>query len=62
MLVVARDEGERIKIGEDTWVVVVKLMKNEVRIGIDAPDGVPIWREELVPPDKRYHRSKLTLP
>lgn len=49
MLVLARYENERIRIGNDIWIQVVKVRENgQVRIGIEAPADVQILREELI--------------
>jgi carbon storage regulator len=47
MLVLSRKPGERILIGDNISVTVVRIAPGIVRIGIDAPDGLPILREEL---------------
>lgn len=47
MLVLSRKPGERILIGEDVTVTVVRIGPNTVRLGIDAPRGKNIVREEL---------------
>ena len=52
MLILTRRLGERIVIGEDVVVEVVRLTGNTVRLGITTPDGVTVWREELLA-DKR---------
>lgn len=48
MLVLARKEGEAIRIGKDTWVYVVDLSSTTVRLGVTAPDNVDVLREELI--------------
>ena len=52
MLVIARKLGERIQIGDSITVVVTRLKKGTVRIGVEAPRDVPIRRAELKPKDK----------
>ncbi|MDX2038446.1 MAG: carbon storage regulator CsrA [Isosphaeraceae bacterium] len=47
MLILSRKLGERIQIGQDIRITIVKIDRNSVRIGIDAPDGVRICREEI---------------
>lgn len=47
MLVLSRKPGERIRIGDDIAVTVVRIGPNTVRIGIDAPRDMSILREEL---------------
>lgn len=47
MLIVTRRPGERIMLGPDVTVEVMEIAGNTVRIGIDAPRSVPVYREEL---------------
>ena len=47
MLVLSRKPGERILIGSDVKITVIRIGPNSVRIGIDAPGHVNIVREEL---------------
>jgi carbon storage regulator len=48
MLVLSRKIGSSIRIGKDITLTVVKIDRNQVRLGIEAPLNVPILREELV--------------
>jgi len=48
MLVLSRKIGERIIINNDVAVEVLQIIGNRVRLGVTAPAGVPILREELV--------------
>jgi carbon storage regulator len=47
VLVVSRKIGQRILIGDKISVTVIKVSGGGVRIGIDAPDEMPVMREEL---------------
>ena len=47
MLVLSRKVGERILIGENISVTVVRVAQGTVRIGVDAPDDLQIVREEI---------------
>ncbi len=49
MLVLSRRLGERIVIGERIVVTVVKLEGGQVRLGIDAPREIAVFREEIDP-------------
>ena len=44
MLVISRKKEQRIFIGDD---IVITVMQGSAKIGIDAPRGVKIVREEL---------------
>jgi carbon storage regulator len=48
MLVLTRAENERIRIGDNIWLQVVKIRGNRVCIGIEASREVAIFREELL--------------
>ena len=48
MLVLSRKLGEEILIGDDIRLVVYRINGNRVRLGIAAPDGVPVHRSELL--------------
>jgi len=49
MLVLARAESERIKIGDDITITVTEIncRRKVVRIGIDAPAHIRVDREEV---------------
>lgn len=50
MLVLSRKRFQSIQIGDDIKVTIVKIDGNQVRIGIEAPQGVTILRSELLEP------------
>jgi carbon storage regulator len=47
MLILTRRPGERVVIGEDVLVTVMEVSGQTVRLGITAPQGLPIYREEI---------------
>lgn len=47
MLVLTRKTGEIIRIGDRITVRVLEARGSQVRIGIEAPDDVKIYREEI---------------
>ena len=47
MLVLSRKEGEAILIGDDVKIIVTRIECDHVRLRIDAPRDIPIYREEL---------------
>jgi carbon storage regulator len=49
MLVLSRKLGETIVIDGEIRVTVVKIDRNQIRIGIEAPKTVSIYREEIAP-------------
>src|SRR3954452_12353730 len=53
MLVLTRKLMEKLFIGDDICVTVVRLEGGQVRLGIDAPREVAVVRAELVPERER---------
>jgi carbon storage regulator len=47
MLILTRRPGERVVIGDEILVTVMGVSGHTVRLGIAAPSGVPIYREEI---------------
>jgi carbon storage regulator len=47
MLVLSRKVGQRILIGDDVTVTIVRIGQGGVRVGIDAPSSLIVVREEL---------------
>lgn len=48
MLVLTRCTGERILIGDDVVITVVRMNRDgSVRLGIEAPKDIPVDREEF---------------
>jgi carbon storage regulator len=48
MLVLSRKLGEKIFIGENICLTVIDVDRGKVRLGIEAPRDVPIFRQELL--------------
>ena len=49
MLVLSRKLGEKIFIGENICITVVDIDRGKIRLGIEAPREVAIYRQELLP-------------
>ena len=47
MLVLTRRPGESIVVGQDIVVTVIEIKGGQVRIGIDAPRDIDVYREEI---------------
>jgi carbon storage regulator len=48
MLVLTRKRSEKLYIGPDICITVVRLEGGQVRLGIEAPREIPVLRAELV--------------
>jgi carbon storage regulator len=49
MLVLSRKESEKIKLGDEIVLTIVRVSGDRVRLGIQAPANMLILREELDP-------------
>ncbi|RCS46064.1 carbon storage regulator [Bremerella cremea] len=47
MLVLSRKEGEKLRLGDEILITVVKVGADKVRLGIQAPSNLLILRDEL---------------
>ena len=67
MLVITRKSGERICLGDDVTITVMEISGSTVRLGIEAPAEIPVYRAEIWAAVKEENRaaaqaSKQTLP
>jgi carbon storage regulator len=47
MLVITRKRGERICLGDDVTITVLDVVGSTVRVGIEAPAEIPVYRHEI---------------
>ena len=57
MLVITRKTGERICLGDDITITVLEVGGSTVRLGIDAPAEIPVFRHELWEAVKEENRA-----
>jgi carbon storage regulator len=48
MLVLTRKEGDSITIGQNIFIKIVAIEGDRVRLGIEAPKDIRIYRSELL--------------
>jgi carbon storage regulator len=48
MLVLSRKLGEKIVIGDNICITIVDIDRGKIRLGIEAPRSVPVYRQELL--------------
>jgi carbon storage regulator len=57
MLVLSRRRDQKIHIGDDITITVVELRGDKVRIGIEAPQNIPVHRKEVYDAIKRAFKK-----
>jgi carbon storage regulator len=62
MLVLSRKLGEKVIIGDNIVITVVDIDRGKIRIGVEAPRNVPIFREELLPVERRSVSQETVIP
>lgn len=61
MLVLTRKQGQLINIGDDIKIKIVEIGQNFVRLGIEAPKEMPVFREELYDKLKQLNKEAAQL-
>ena len=66
MLILSRKTNEKIMIGDDISVSIIEIRGDQVRIGVDAPKTVKVFRQEVYDAIKAENKaaaqSSATLP
>jgi carbon storage regulator len=47
MLILSRKSNEKIMIGDDIAVTILEIRGDQVRVGVDAPKQVKVYRQEV---------------
>ena len=61
MLVLSRHRDESIMIGDDVVVTIVDIRGDKVRLGIEAPQHIPVHRQEVYEAIQRENRKATQL-
>lgn len=62
MLVLSRHRDESIMIGDDIVITIVDIRGDKVRLGIEAPQHVPVHRQEVYDAIQRENRKAAAPP
>ncbi len=57
MLVLSRHRDESIMIGDEIVVTIVDIRGDKVRLGIEAPQDIPVHRQEVYEAIKRENQK-----
>lgn len=61
MLVLSRHRDECIMIGDDVVITIVDIRGDKVRLGIDAPQHIPVHRQEVYDAIQRENQKAAQL-
>jgi carbon storage regulator len=57
MLILSRKVNEKIMIGDDISVSIIEIRGDQVRLGVDAPRSVKVFRQEVFDAIKAENRA-----
>ncbi len=60
VLVLTRKPKQRIMIGDDVEIILLSAAGGKVRLGIQAPSEVPVYRTEIYTEIRQEHRAETT--
>jgi len=61
MLVLSRHRDESIMIGDNIVITIVDIRGDKVRLGIDAPQAIPVHRQEVYDAIQRENSQAIDL-
>lgn len=47
MLILTRKAGESLHLGDDIRIIVLKVQGNQVKLGLEVPKNLTVYREEV---------------
>lgn len=59
MLVLTRKKGQSINVGDDIRIIILKVTGDSVRLGIEAPRAVAVYRSEIYRAIQEENRAAL---
>ncbi|WP_339268464.1 carbon storage regulator CsrA [Paenibacillus sp. FSL W8-0187] len=59
MLILSRNKGQKIMINDNVVLSVIEVNGDQVRIGIEAPPNVTIYREEIYEAIKQQNQDAI---
>lgn len=61
MLILTRRPGESIYLGDDIKITVLSVQGKQIKVGLDVPEDLPVYREELYLRVQEQNRMALDL-
>lgn len=61
MLILTRRPGESIYLGDDIKITVLSVQGKQIKVGLDVPGDLPVYREELYLRVQEQNKTALDL-
>jgi carbon storage regulator len=62
MLILSRKVNEKILIGDDITISIIEIKGDQIRIGVDAPRHIRVFRQEVLAEIKAENKAALESP
>jgi carbon storage regulator len=60
MLILSRKVNEKIMIGEDISLTIIEIRGDQVKVGVEAPKSVKVFRQEVFEAIRNENRAAAT--
>lgn len=61
MLILSRRPGESVHLGDDIKITILSIKGQQIKIGLEVPEHMPVYREELYLKVQNQNASALEL-
>ena len=62
MLILSRKTDQQIKIGDDITITIIEIHDGQVRIGVEAPRNIKVFRQEVFNAIQNENRAAAVSP
>nr|WP_314994152.1 carbon storage regulator CsrA [uncultured Treponema sp.] len=59
MLILSRKTNQKIRVGDSIEITVIEVRGDQVKIGVEAPQSVKVFREEIYDEIQRENKAAL---
>ena len=61
MLILSRRPGESVHVGDDIKITILSIKGQQIKLGLDVPEHMPVYREEIYLKVQTQNASALEL-
>jgi len=61
MLILSRRPGESVHVGDDIKITILSIKGHQIKLGLDVPEHMPVYREEIYLKVQTQNTSALEL-
>lgn len=61
MLILSRRPGESLHLGDDIKITILSVKGQQIKLGLDVPEHMPVYREEIYRKVQTQNASALEL-